>query len=312
MKRIFTIGESLVDIIFQGGQPKAAKPGGAMLNTAVSLGRIKLPVSFISEFGKDDPGDLIDAFLKTNGVNTAMVNRYSYGTTPLALAFLDANNNANYTFYKDYPDKRLEISSFTPAKNDIILFGSFYAIDNQIRPQLLGILKKAKENGAIIIYDPNFRKSHLNELDNLKPLIIENMQMAAIVRGSDEDFRNIFDDLDPDSAWDNVSRFSKSLIYTSSTEGVYVRTGVFSGKFPVKKIEPVSTIGAGDNFNAGVISALYRENISRDQIENLGVDQWEKIVAAGVDFATNVCMSYDNYIDLAFASKYLSATGLQI
>ncbi len=312
MKKIYTIGESLLDIIFRGGQPQAAKPGGAMLNTAISLGRINLPVSFISEFGKDDAGDLIDFFLKNNGVDISMVNHFSEGSTPLALAFLDENNNAHYTFYKNYPAKRLEINLFTPAKDDIILFGSFYAIDNNIRNQLLGLLRIAKEKESIIIYDPNFRKSHIDELNKLKPLIIENIELATIVRGSDEDFRNIFNADGPDQAWDEVSKYCSSMIYTCSTEGVYVKTTSFSGKFPVNKIEPVSTIGAGDNFNAGIIAALYNGKTGGEEIEKLGKDAWQKIVVTGVEFASNVCMSYDNYIDLPFASRYRSASEFQI
>jgi fructokinase len=82
-----------------------------------------------------------------------------------------------------------------------------------------------------------------------------------------------------------------------------VRTTGFSGKFPVRKIVPVSTIGAGDNFNAGMIAAVYRNNVSRDDLERMGEEKWSKIVATGVDFASNVCMSYDNYISKEFASK---------
>ena len=39
MRKIYTIGETVLDIIFKNGQPVASKAGGSMLNTAVSLGR---------------------------------------------------------------------------------------------------------------------------------------------------------------------------------------------------------------------------------------------------------------------------------
>ena len=66
MRRIFAIGETVYDIIFKGTQPVSAKPGGAMLNTAVSLGRLNLPVHFISEYGYDIVGDIINNFLNKN------------------------------------------------------------------------------------------------------------------------------------------------------------------------------------------------------------------------------------------------------
>ncbi len=52
MRKIYGIGETVFDIIFKNGQPQAAKPGGAMLNSSVSLGRIGLPVSFIVRIRK--------------------------------------------------------------------------------------------------------------------------------------------------------------------------------------------------------------------------------------------------------------------
>ena len=311
MRKIYAIGETLLDIIFNQGQPQAAKAGGAMLNSAVSLGRISLPVSFISEYGQDDVGILIDNFLKENGVDTSLVHRYSDGNTALALAFLDEKNNAHYTFYKNYPSKRLDIELPSPLKDDIVLFGSFYALALEIRDQLVSFIRGAKKNGAVIIYDPNFRKSHLNDLKILKPLIVENIKMATIVRGSDEDFRNIFGADNPDEAWETVKKYNKCIIYTYSTSGVFVRTSSFSGKFPVKKIKPLSTIGAGDNFNAGIIASLYQYKLNND-IDKMGEKDWEKVISTAIDFATNVCLSYDNYIDLAFASKYLSASRFQI
>jgi len=311
MRKIYAIGETLLDIIFNQGQPQAAKAGGAMLNSAVSLGRISLPVSFISEYGQDDVGILIDNFLKENGVDTSLVHRYSDGNTALALAFLDEKNNAHYTFYKNYPSKRLDIELPSPLKDDIVLFGSFYALALEIRDQLVSFIRGAKKNGAVIIYDPNFRKSHLNDLKILKPLIVENIKMATFVRGSDEDFRNIFGADNPDEAWETVKKYNKCIIYTYSTSGVFVRTSSFSGKFPVKKTKPLSTIGAGDNFNAGIIASLYQYKLNND-IDKMGEKDWEKVISTAVDFATNVCLSYDNYIDLAFASKYLSASRFQI
>jgi fructokinase len=312
MRKIYAIGESLLDIIFRGDQPQTAKAGGSMLNSVVSLGRIKLAVSFISEYGYDDVGNLIDKFLKENGVDTSFVHRYYYGNTALALAFLNEKNDANYTFYKNYPAKRLDIDFPKIGKEDIVLFGSFYALSKEIRHRFMTFIETSKEKGAIIIYDPNFRKSHNNELKSLRPFIIENMQMATIVRGSNEDFRNIFGANNPEEAWEAIRKYNKRMIYTYNSEGVYVRTSSYSGEFPVNKIKPVSTIGAGDSFNAGIIASFYRDNILNDNIEKMRESEWTKTIGMAVEFASHVCMSYDNYIDLAFASKYLSASRHQI
>jgi fructokinase len=306
MRKIYGIGETVFDIIFKNGQPQAAKAGGAMLNSTVSLGRIGLPVSFISEYANDNVGKIIDNFLQENGVETDFVDHFKEGKTKLALAFLNEKNDASYTFYQDYPDLRLNIKFPAIIKDDIILCGSIYAITDEIRKKFMDLISIAKKNGAIVIYDPNFRPSHSSDLDKLLPLIVENMQNAKLIRGSDEDFKNIFGANTPDEAWKVVSKYCNCMVYTANAEGVYVRTISYSGRFSVKAIKPVSTIGAGDNFNAGMMAAIYKNQITSDQLEKMGEEGWSKVVSMGVDFATNVCLSYENYISEDFAKELKS------
>ncbi|MCX6327419.1 MAG: PfkB family carbohydrate kinase [Bacteroidia bacterium] len=309
MRNIYGIGETVLDIIFKNGQPQAAKAGGSVLNSVVSIGRMELPVSFISEYGLDDVGYLIDDFLKNNGVNSSFVHRFHNGSTALALAFLDEKNDAHYSFYKNFPAKRLDIDFPVIEKDDIVLCGSFYAIWPEIRDKFKKFIHCAKEKGALVIYDPNFRKAHLSEIDILKPLITENMQMASLIRGSDEDFKNIFGVNNADEAWEVARKYCNCLVYTSNIDGVYVRTTSFSGKFPVQIITPVSTIGAGDNFNAGMITSIYRNNIQKEQLKKLTEQEWLKVITTAVAFATHVCLSYDNYISDEFAKLTKSREG---
>ena len=305
-RNIYTIGETLFDIIFKNGQPQAGKAGGAMLNSSVSLGRIGLPVSLISEYGDDDIGNIIDTFLRGNGVSTSFVDHFREGNTALAIAVLNERNDASYTFYKNYPSKRLEMNFPEIAKDDIILCGSIYAITREIRVKFVNFVKGASANGGIVLYDPNFRKAHASELNELRPLIVENIRMASIIRGSDEDFQNVFGAATPDQAWDMVKQYCNCMVYTASSEGVFVRSTNFAGRFPVKKIKPLSTIGAGDNFNAGMIAAIYKNGFTRDQLDKMGEDGWGKVISMGVSFASDVCMSYENYVSEEFATKLKS------
>ncbi|GAI76049.1 unnamed protein product, partial [marine sediment metagenome] len=186
MRRVYTIGETVLDILIKGNQPFTAKAGGACLNAAVTLGRLGIPVQFIGEYGLDEVGNFIDTFLKNNHVNTEYVYRYYDGKSALALAFLNENNDASYDFYKIYPEKRLDIDFPHLHQDDIVLFGSFYAITPEVRKKLIHFIKEAKNKKSIILYDPNFRKQHLHDLPHLKPMIEENISYATIVRGSHE------------------------------------------------------------------------------------------------------------------------------
>lgn len=300
-RNIFAVGETVWDIIFKDSIPLTARPGGAMLNTAISLGRCGIPVSFISEIGNDEPGRLIFDFLGANKVSTGHVQRFSDGKTPIALAFLDDQNNADYSFYKEYPKERLTINFPDVTENDVVLFGSFYAITGEVHKNLMRFIRHARQEKALIIYDPNFRKPHLDKIESLRPFIVENISLADIVRGSGEDFQFIFGTENAALTYDTIRNAGCSfLLYTRNKLGVdcYYDNSHFI--MPAPAIIPVSTIGAGDAFNAGIIFALSKENIYKNDLPTLPEEKWRKITETGIRFATEVCLSSENYVSLDF------------
>ncbi|OGU41689.1 MAG: hypothetical protein A2X61_15575 [Ignavibacteria bacterium GWB2_35_12] len=301
--KIYALGETVYDIIFKNGKPVSACAGGSVLNTSVSLGRCGLPVYFISEFGNDKTGRITDVLLKSNNVNTDYVYRYDDGKTKLALAFLDGNNKANYDFYKQYPSSRMNINIPDFSKDDILLFGSYFGVDSEIRKTVKQFLVQAKSANSLIVYDPNFRKAHLDELNKLKPSMIENIEYADIIRASEEDMKLIFDVDSPDEAFNVLNNKNKILIYTKGKNGVHLINNRINKFFPVPVIQTVSTIAAGDSFNAGIIYSIYKKGMTKQIINQIYEDDWNVIIQSGINFATNVCMSYDNYVSEGFVEK---------
>jgi len=305
MRNIYAIGETVLDIIFKQGKPADAKPGGSMLNTAVSLGRLDCKIHLITEFTRDHVGNLIHDFLHKNNVSTDHVSYYDVGKTALALAFLDEKSDASYVFYKDYPDERLNVKLPDIQKNDIVLFGSFFSITAPVRKNLVKLLNHARQREAIILYDPNFRKSHLDDLPETQPFILENVRMADIVRGSDEDFKCIFNTENVGEAYNYIKKECKNLVYTASSTAVYLRTPENQIEKEIQQIQPVSTIGAGDNFNAGLIYGFLKENVTREQLISGSTEiRWNKILDYAVVFSREVCLTYENYIPLEFAKNF--------
>ncbi len=301
MSIVYAVGETLLDIIFRDKKPVSATPGGSMLNTAVSLGRMGCNVSFISDYGRDMTGDLIDSFLEENRVDRGFVKRYAHHKSGLALAYLNDVNDASYEFYKDFPEKRMEDVVIPFQKDDILLFGSFFALTDNVRSALIRFLTSAKESGSLIMYDPNFRIPHLHDLEHLRPIIIENIHFADIVRGSDEDFRLIFGVSDALSAYRKVKEFGCSiLVYTANKNGVDIITPEQSVHLDIPRLNVVSTIGAGDNFNAGLLYSFLSHKYSAEKILHLTDNEWRKAGDTGIKFASDVCMHYENYISEEF------------
>ncbi|MCX6282500.1 MAG: PfkB family carbohydrate kinase [Bacteroidetes bacterium] len=297
-RTIYTIGETVLDLIIRDGKPVSATPGGSMLNSAVSLGRTGLNVEFISEYGNDQPGKLIDTFLKQNNTGTHFIRRYEDGKTALALAFLDKKSNASYSFYTSYPKIRMKDSLPDIKQEDIILFGSIYSITPGIHGKIIRWIRSAKSGGALVIYDPNFRKSHLEQLEKVRPWIIENISYADIVRGSDEDFLTVFDLKKPGDVIVKLRSFGcKNVIITKNSKGVEACFGDKKIHVNIPPVKPlVSTVGAGDSFNAGIIYAMFKQGITCTELDNIAVLKAEQIIESGIAFAADVCKSLENYI----------------
>lgn len=305
MRKVIGIGETILDIIFKNNRPHTAVPGGSVFNGLISLGRLGVPVSFISEAGNDKVGDIILDFMQQNGLATDYIDRFPDGKSPVSLAFLNEESDAHYIFYKDYPKQRLDVPLPVINEDDIFIFGSYYSLNPVLRERMVEFLEYARERKAIIYYDPNFRKAHIHEAIRLIPTVLENFEYADIVRGSDEDFFNLFGKKDMEKVYrDHIQFYCKRFISTHGANGVNVFTDRAHLHFDTPALKPLSTIGAGDNFNAGIIFGLLQYNIGYHDLASLSENMWEKIVRCGTDLAAEVCRSYDNYISETFAKTY--------
>lgn len=306
MRKVIGIGETVLDIIFKNGQPVSATPGGSTFNATISLGRSGVDVIFIGETGDDRIGrDIVD-FLEANGVRSDCVSKFGGTRSPLSLAFLDDRNDAEYMFYRDHSRNRVEFTMPDINANDIILFGSFYAVNPVIRDQVTALLKTAQSHDAIIYYDINYRQAHKDDLLKITANMIENFEFADILRGSRDDFRVVYDTDDVETLY--MSRLSFYLNNFICTDGGSEVTLFSKGNEKIvlqpTATDVVSTIGAGDNFNAGVLFGLIANNISKADLDKgLSAEQWRDIIDSGMVFAAESCKSMDNYVSKEFGDK---------
>ena len=290
-----------MDILFKEDKPIDAVPGGSAFNSVISIGRVGVPCAFIGYTGKDHVGDLTVDFLKANSVDVRYFEQKDNVKSCISLAFLDERGDAHYVFYKDTPvsnsllDRKLEFQA-----GDVLLLGSYYVISAGTRSQIKGVLDAAVAAGATVYYDLNFRSSHKDELPELMPAILDNFRRATVVRGSADDFEVMWGERDARKIYkEHIARYCRIFICTSGAGRITVCTPDDAWDFDVQQVaDVVSTVGAGDNFNAGFLCALSRRQMSlAGSIEKVDM---APLIESGVRFASAVCRSTENYVPVSF------------
>jgi fructokinase len=131
------------------------------------------------------------------------------------------------------------------------------------------------------------------------PYLQENMQLATVVRGSSEDFQILFGTGDANEVYEKyISPHCDTFIYTDGAKPIRLFTPTLCASYPAQKIETVSTIGAGDNFNAGFCYALYHSK--KTDFNALSAEDFDQLIATGQRFSAAVCQTLDNYIPTDF------------
>lgn len=295
MQKIYAIGDCSIDIVFKNDFSLESSIGGSALNTSVSLARLGLKVSLVSVIGKDRLADIIKTFLLRNNISLDNLGVDYDSKSNLALAFLDEDNNAEYSFYKS----KFKTQSFLYPKEiqegDIILFGSSFSLKEETREDLILFLKCAKQQKALIIYDPNYRSSSSSFLETSIAMIRENMSLADIIKGSEDDFYNIFKTRDINKVYSFISKYSQAeIIFTTGERGINIINEKYKIHKKAKPINCVSTIGAGDTVSAALLYCLVDNGVK--SVSGCDYVFYDDFLSLALLMSQEVCMSYDNYI----------------
>lgn len=271
IKSVVLFGDVLVDLI------KEKKSfnffpicGGSIFNTAVTLARLGVNVNFSSYIGNDFWGNFILEKMKEYNINLQNIKKVDNYKTPLAFCIIDKNGNSNYDFYR--MNSKIVIDEKNIVNSSIFYFGSIFSILEENRENIKRMTKIANKNNILIIYDPNIRKKHLNS-DRVKKYIYENFKSADIIKCSLEDLYNIENINNIQDGFNFLSKFNPILsIITDGKNGSYakLRNANIMSIPAINVNNIVDTIGAGDNFSAGLIYFLINKSIlTKDNILKL-------------------------------------------
>lgn len=259
-------GEALYDVFVGDATPFGfsldARIGGSAFNAAVGIARLGRPAGLLTGMATDPLGDRLTAELQREGVAISFLSRNDRRTT-LALVALGADGGARYSFYGEGAADRFVETDDLPDPSDGLqglLFGCLSMINEPTGSSFLTLAQRASGLGAnrpLITLDPNVRPTVEPDMARWRDRVAEFAAVADIIKISDEDFALLYPDDVPETKAAEWRRGGVSLVVLTRGGDGSVAWGAFGAiSVPAPKTDVIDTVGAGDTFLAGLITAL--------------------------------------------------------
>ncbi|MEX0311174.1 MAG: carbohydrate kinase, partial [Tateyamaria sp.] len=265
----------LIDMIPNADGAFVPHVGGAVLNTAVALGRLGEDVGLITGLSSDPFGALIEDHLAASNVSSDHAVRSDRNTT-LAFVHLE-NGDATYTFYDDETATRAISSAdiaAVPAGTRAMFFGGISLCNPPVADSLLD-LALTQPADRLVMADPNIRPGFVSDQDGYRTRLMQLIARADIVKLSDDDISWLVTNGGlADKAKAILAMGPKMLLLTKGSDGATAYLGADRQvRVAAEKATVVDTVGAGDTFNAGCLAALSRAKaLSPDALTELSDD----------------------------------------
>lgn len=268
---VITIGEAMAMFVSsQSGDLAAAEQfvkrvAGAELNVATGLARLGLKVGWVSRVGNDSFGryvlqQLAKENIDNRGVTTderfatgfQLKSKAENGTDPI-VEYFRKGSAASHLSVADFNEEY-----FCSARH-LHLSGVAAALSASSLELLIHASKVMKEKGKTISFDPNLRPvlwkseaemvKQLNKLAFQADWVLPGLSEGAILTGHKT----------PEAIADfYLDHGVKTVVLKTGADGAWFKTatGEKGAVNAVKVVNVVDTVGAGDGFAVGVISAL--------------------------------------------------------
>lgn len=272
---IIALGEILIDFtphgVSEGGMNLYEEnPGGAPANVLVAAQRLGNKTAFIGKVGTDLHGKLLKRTLEKDGINTqSLIEDPNYYTT---LAFVALNNGERSFSFARKPgaDTKLtkdELSIELLENTKVFHYGSLSLTDEPSRSATIFAIEHAKQSGALISYDPNYRALLWDNKEEAKKQMRSVISYADIIKISDEETELLTDFVEPELAANELIKQGVScVIVTLGKNGALMKTKNFTVEAKGKERNIIDTTGAGDAFCGGLLSRFVQYKVKPEDL----------------------------------------------
>ena len=250
----------------------AANPGGAPANVAVVAAKMGVESAFVGCIGEDAFGTLLRDTLLRCRVDISGLQVTPLTNTTLAVVTVDETGERSFSFYrKPGADTRIDGEQAIKAVKGtgILHFGSVSLTDPSCRDTIVNTVSAAKEDGALITYDPNYRAVLWQNEAAAMLQMRAVLPLCDIVKISDEETKLLCGEEDPRAAARKLTDMGVRLaVVTLGSKGALWRFGGQEGEVPGFKVKVADTNGAGDTFFGALLSRI----AGRGGLEGLTAD----------------------------------------
>ena len=254
-RRVTVVGDVGLDVvcklagdIVSGQDTRGAitvAPGGAGGNTAAWLARYGMEVSLIARVGDDEAGRTAAAELTASGIECRFAIDPELATCCVVVLVstdgertMFADRGANKAFHPD----DIEL----PESQGHLHLSGYVILDDASRPAGLAALAKAKAAGWTTSVDPQAAvhiaavgaDNFLSWVDGVDLLLPNDGELAAL------------------GGEDRVLQRVRSVVVTHGKDGASWHSGISTASVAAPEIHHTDSTGAGDAFNAGLLSAF--------------------------------------------------------
>lgn len=282
---VVALGELLIDFTDNGlssqGNPLfEANPGGAPCNVLAMLRKLDKNVAFVGKVGCDGFGKQLHEVVKAAGICTDGLRWDEYVHTTLAVVHTLPGGDRDFSFYRNPGADMMLTEEELPMemieKTRIFHFGTLSMTHENVRKATLKAIQVAKENGALISFDPNLRPPLWDSLDEAAEQIHVGLGLCDILKIADNEIEFMTGETDFDKGaailqkrYPNI----KILNVTAGADGSYSYSCGHKVFVPSFKLGgTIETTGAGDTFCASVLGFVLEngvENLSENQLTEM-------------------------------------------
>ncbi|MGE8150013.1 carbohydrate kinase family protein [Pseudomonas vancouverensis] len=267
--------------------------GGSPFNVAVGLRRLGVESALFAGLSRDYLGRRLLQVLQDEGVSQDYLLDFDAPTT-LAMVAVGANGSPQYSFRgEDCADRQLLPAHLPALGPDVrgLHVGSFSLVVQPIADTLLALVRR--ESGKrLISLDPNVRLNPEPNIDLWRSRVATLVELADLIKVSDEDLHLLYPGQDPAQVIEGWLQHRCQVVFlTRGGEGASVFSRVHgSWSLPASSVKIADTVGAGDTFQAALITWLTEQGLdSVEGVQQLTREQIDGMLGFAVQAAALTC-----------------------